>query len=397
MFVYLDNSATTRQYDQVMRKMLPLMEDNFGNPSSLHRMGLTAEQAVKEARETVASSLCAKDAEIYFTGSGTEADNLAIFGSFNARKRRGSKIITSQMEHPAVIEACKRLETAGVQVVYISSDSKGLVDMAQLKNDLDDSTILVTIMAVNNELGTVEPLEEIGALVQSKGGILFHTDAVQAYGKIPVNPEKWRADLLTVSGHKIHGPKGTGALYIRKGVHIEPHIYGGGQERGIRSGTENTPGIAGFGLAADIMHRNMDERVGAMEKARGYLLAGIKAEIPDITINSPESVFGMKDGSREKNDVSVSSPGILNVSFMGCRGEALLHFLEQQDIYVSTGAACSSKKGGSRVLAAAGLAAPVIDSAIRFSFSEFNTMEQMDYVLVELKKAVTSMRRLRRK
>ncbi len=396
MFVYLDNSSTTRPYDQVIQKMIPMMEDNFGNPSSLHRMGMTAEIAVKEARKVLASSLSAKDAEIYFTGSGTEADNLAIFGSFNARKRRGSKIITSQIEHPAVLEACKRLETVGVQVVYIRSDSKGLIDMAQLEKNLDDSIILVSIMAVNNELGTVEPSEEIGALVKSKGDIIFHTDAVQAYGKIPVDPEKWRADLITVSSHKIHGPKGTGALYIRKGVHIEPYIYGGGQERGIRSGTENTQGIAGFGLAADIMQRNMDERVEAMEKARAYLLGGIKAEIPDISINSPEPVFGMKAGAREKNDSSVSSPGILNVSFMGCRGETLLHFLEQRDIYVSTGAACSSKKGGSRVLAAAGLAAPVIASAIRFSFSEFNTIEQMDYVLVELKKAVTSMRMLRR-
>ena len=390
MFVYLDNSATTKQYDQVTHKMTRLMEEDFGNPSSLHRMGMTAEQAVKEARKGIASSLYVKDEEIYFTGSGTEADNMAIFGAFNARKRRGNKIITSEVEHPAVIEACKRLEAAGVQVVYIPTDSKGLIDIDQLEEKLDDSTILVTIMAVNNELGTVEPVEEIGNLVKSRGDILFHTDAVQAYGKMETDPDKWKADLMTVSGHKIHGPKGIGSIYIKKGVHIEPLIYGGGQEKGIRSGTENTPAIVGFGLAAEMMHGNLSNRIRTMAKVRTYLLEGIKAEIPDITINSPEGVFTEEQSA----GTPLSSPGILNVSFLGCRGEVLLHFLEQQDIYVSTGAACSSAKKGSRVLSAAGLAAPVIDSAIRFSFSEFNTVEQMDFVLIELKKAVLSMRKL---
>lgn len=402
MFVYLDNSATTKQYDQVTERMTRFMNEDFGNPSSLHRMGVTAERAVKEARQAVASSLYVSDEEIYFTGSGTEADNMAIFGAYHARKRRGNKIITSEVEHPAVIEACKRLEAAGVQVVYIGCDGKGLIDMKKLEESLDDSTILVTIMAVNNELGTVEPIEEIGDLVKSKGDILFHTDAVQAYGKVEMAPDKWKADLMTVSGHKIHGPKGIGAIYIKKGVHTEPLIFGGGQEKGIRSGTENTPGIAGFGLAAEIMHGNLNNRIRTMEKVRGYLLEGIKAEIPDIRINSPETVFnseksaGKQDAQSRQADgrIALSSPGILNVSFLGCRGEVLLHFLEQRDIYVSTGAACSSRKKGSRVLAAAGLAAPVIDSAIRFSFSEFNTIEQMDYVLVELKKAVSSMRRL---
>ncbi len=378
------------------------MNEDFGNPSSLHRMGVTAERAVKEARQAVASSLYVRDEEIYFTGSGTEADNTAIFGAYDGKKRRGNKIITSEVEHPAVLEACKKLEATGVHVVYTKIDSKGCIDIEELKSNLDDNTIFVSIMTVNNELGTVFPIEEIGTLVKNKGDILFHTDAVQAYGKMTVDPVKWNADLVTVSGHKIHGPKGTGALFIRKGVHINPHIYGGGQERGIRSGTENTPGIAGLGLAAEIMSSNLQERIRSMEVCREYLLSGLKAEIPDIGINSPEEVFtvekaaGRNEGGLGLNGgrIPLSSPGILNVSFLGCRGEVLLHSLEQRDIYVSTGAACSSRKKGSRVLAAAGLAAPVIDSAIRFSFSEFNTVEQMDYLLVELKKAVTSMRRL---
>ena len=407
MFVYLDNSATTRQYDQVTQLMMRLMKEDYGNPSSLHRMGVNVERFVKEARRSVASSLGAGDDEIVFTGSGTEADNMAIFGVWEARKRRGNKIITSKAEHPAVMEACKKLERSGVNVAYVGTDSKGLLDMDELESHLDESTILVTIMAVNNELGTVQPVEEIGGLVKERANILFHTDAVQAFGKIPVDPAKWKADLVTISSHKIHGPKGVGTLYIKKGLHIEPYIYGGGQEGGMRSGTENTPGIAGFGLAAEIGHNNLRERILAMEKARNYLLEGMKAEIPDIRINSPEAVFGDKEvGSELKAEaetntkesrIPVSSPGVLNVSFLGCRGEVLLHSLEQRDIYVSTGAACSSKKKGSHVLAAAGLAAPVIESAIRFSFSEFNTVEQMDYVLVELKKAVTSMRRLTRR
>lgn len=393
MFVYLDNSATTRQYDQVTDAVVKMMKEDFGNPSSLHSMGITAERAIKKARKSVADSLGVKEEEIYFTGGGTEADNTVIFGAAQARKRRGNKIITSQIEHPAVLEACKKLEKTGCKVEYLGVDEKGLVNIKELEQKLDENTFLVSVMAVNNEIGTVEPVREIGTLVKSKGDILFHTDAVQAYGRVPVNIPDAGIDLLSVSGHKIHGPKGTGAVYVKRGIHIEQYLYGGGQERGFRSGTENTPGLVGFGLAAEIMNRNFDDRIKCMEKARNYLLAGIKDQIEDIFINSPEEVY--------KKDVNVSShvcsPSILNVSFPGCRGEVLLHTLEQQDIYVSTGAACSSRKKGSHVLAAAGLAADRIESAVRFSFSEFNTVEQMDYVLNELKKAVKQMRKLIRR
>ncbi|NLY71909.1 MAG: cysteine desulfurase [Clostridiales bacterium] len=389
MFVYLDNSSTTRQYDEVTDEMIKFMKDDFGNPSSLHRMGMIAENAVSKARKTIASSIGAKEEEIFFTGSGTEADNTAIFGAAQARRRRGKKIITSKIEHPAVIEACKKLETMGFLVEYIGVDNKGLVDLEELEHKIDDNTILVSIMYVNNELGTVQPLEKIAKLFKGKNNILFHTDAVQAFGKIPFTVDDIAVDLLSLSGHKIHGPKGTGGLYIRKGVNIDPFLYGGGQEKGFRSGTENTPGLIGFGLAAEIMHRNTKDRIEKIKQARNYLLNGIKDEIESIRINSPIELYG------ESNSLHVCSPAILNVSFLGCRGEVLLHFLEEQGIYVSTGAACSSKKKGNRVLSAVGMTEEEIDSAIRFSFSEFNTIEQMDYVLEKLKDAVNRMRNLR--
>jgi cysteine desulfurase len=389
MFVYLDNSATTRQYDRVTDEILKVMREDYGNPSSLHRMGMIAESIVRQSRRSMANSLAAREDEIFFTGSGTEADNTALFGAAQARKRKGNKIITSEIEHPAVLEACKKLTQRGFQVEYIGVDEKGLVNIKELEQKIDTNTILVSIMSVNNELGTVEPIKEIGKLVKAEAEILFHTDAVQAFGKIPIDVNELQVDLLSISGHKIHGPKGTGALYVKSGLHIEPQLIGGGQEKGFRSGTENTPGLAGFGWAADIMTKTSKERICRMQQARNYLLNGIKDEIPDVCINSPEEVY-----DQTKQIAHMSSPSVLNVSFLGCRGEVLLHSLEQQDIYVSTGAACASKKKGSYVLAAAGLAANQIESAIRFSFSEFNTIEEMDYVLIELKKAVKHMRQL---
>lgn len=391
MFVYLDNSSTTRQYDEVTDEMIKYMKDDFGNPSSLHRMGMIAENAVNKARKTIATSIGAKEEEMFFMGSGTEADNTAIFGAAQARRRRGNKIMTSRIEHPAVMEACKRLETMGFSVEYISVDNKGLVDLQELEQKIDDNTILVTIMYVNNELGTVQPLQKIASLLKEKANILFHTDAVQAFGKIPFTVDDIAVDLVSLSGHKIHGPKGTGGLYIKKGVNIEPYIFGGGQEKGFRSGTENTPGLVGFGLAAEIMNKNAKNRIEKIRKTRDYLLNGIKDEIQSIRINSPIEVYG------ETNASHSCSPAILNVSFLGCRGEVLLHFLEEQGIYVSTGAACSSKKKGNRVLSAVGMTEEEIDSTIRFSFSEFNSIEEMDYVLVKLKDAVNRMRNLRSK
>lgn len=382
MFVYLDNSATTRPYEEVVVEMVKYMESHYGNPSSLHRMGVDAEKAMKGARKSIAVSLGVKDEEIYFTSGGTEADNTAIFGAAQARKRRGDKIVTSRIEHPAVMESCRKLEESGFRVEYIPVGGNGVIDLRALESALDDQTILITVMHVNNEVGSIQPIREIAELKDRIGKrlgmeILLHTDAVQSYGRLPIPMDG--IDMLAVSGHKIHGPKGAGALYIRKALNIQPYIHGGGQERGLRSGTENVPAIAGFGTAADLCRRNTDKRIETMKKVKAYLEEGLRSEIPDIRFNSSP------DGS----------PAILNVSFSGVRGEVLLHTLEQSEIYVSTGSACSSrKKGQSHVLKAMGLSDKEIEGAVRFSFSEFNTTEEIDYVLARLKSAVQKFRKL---
>lgn len=376
MLVYLDNSATTRQYDEVTEAMMRSMRDYYGNPSSLHTLGYESEKTVKNARRIIAQSLGAGEDEIIFTSCGTESDNTALYGIAHSRRRQGNKIVTSRVEHPAVLEACKVLEKEGFQVEYIGVDSKCRLDMDALKRAIDDDTILVSVMSVNNETGTIMPIQEIAAM---KKNAILHTDAVQGYGKIDL--KHCRADMISVSAHKIHGPKGMGALYVKKGINLPAYLAGGGQERGYRSGTENVPGITGFGKAVEIAFRDFNGRVRAMAEARRYLLDGINDSIRDVIINSPE------DGAAS----------VLNVSFLGTRGEVLLHTLEQDRIFVSTGSACSSNKKGkgqSHVLAAMGLKPKEIEGAIRFSFSEFNTVKEMDYVLDRLEKAVTRFRRL---
>lgn len=384
MFVYLDNSATTKPYDEVVKEMSEVMSSNFGNPSSLHKMGFQAEKKVKESRLRIAEALGADPGEVYFTGSGTEGDNIAILGGARALKRKGKKIITSAVEHPAVLETFKALEQEGFKAVYLDTDSYGTVNTDQLKSELDDETVLVSLMHVNNELGTIQPVEEAGRLVKSLEKTLFHVDGVQSFGKLKMKPVVSAADMVSVSAHKIHGPKGMGALYIKKGVNIKSPVTGGGQEKNIRSGTENVPGIAGFGKAAELAYRDFDKNIENMKSVRKYLLEGIKSEIDDIKINSFE------------DDRCAAS--VLNVSFLGVRGEVLLHMLEQKDIFVSTGSACSSnKKGQSHVLKAAGLTDEEIEGAVRFSFSRFNTVEEMDYVIANLKKSVEDIRRVIRR
>ena len=388
MEVYLDNSATTRQYDQVTDQMALAMRNTYGNPSSLHSLGVEAEKKVREARKSLAAVFGAGEDEIYFTSGGTEADNTVLEGAASARKRTGRKIIISAVEHPAVLEPARKLEKAGFEVEYIGVDSKCHLNMEQLKSALTDDTILISVMGVNNEAGTIMPVGEIARLKDEYNKahgtqIWLHSDAVQALGKIRLSVKKeWQGvDFISASGHKIHGPKGIGVLYGKKGLNIEPFMVGGGQERHMRSGTENTPGIIGFGLAAKMAYEAFDERTAAMSQARSYLLSGIKSEIPDVLINSPED--------------ETCCPSVLNVSFLGTRGEVILHTLEQDGIFVSTGSACSSnKKGRSHVLAAMGLKDKEIESAIRFSFSEFNTIEEMDYVLDKVKQAVTRFRKL---
>lgn len=385
MFVYLDNSATTKPYAEVVEEVVKCMEQDFGNPSSLHRMGMTPEKSIKHARKTIARTLGAKEDEIVFTSGGTESDNLAIFGGVMWRQRRGYKIITSSIEHPAVLESCKRLENTGFKVDYVPVDRAGRVNTEALEALLDAQTIMLSIIHSNNEVGTLQPIKEINEIRkrwEMKHGrkLLLHTDAVQSYGKMSLNVNELEADFLSISGHKIHGPKGIGVLYLRNDIVIPPQIYGGGQEGNRRSGTENVSGIIGFGKAAELSHRDLKKDMEQMKAVKNYLLEGIQSQIKDIRING---------------DVADSVPSILNVSFLGVKGEVILHELEQSDIYVSTGSACgSNKRGKSHVLRAMGLSDQAIDGAIRFSFSRFNTIEEMDYVLVHLEKAVARFRKL---
>ena len=380
MIVYLDNSATTKQHDFVTGKMVAVMENTYGNASALHRMGMAAEKQLKTARHQLSLPLGVRDEEIYITSGGTESNNTVHFGVADAMKRKGNHIITTEIEHPSILECCKKLSNSGFEVTYIGVDAFGRVDVKALEQAITPATILISVMNVNNELGTIEPIDEIGRIKSKHEGILFHTDAVQSYGKLQIKPYDTYIDLLSASGHKLHGPKGSGLLYIKKGTRINPLHYGGGQEKGFRSGTENVPAAAGFGAAAEYAAKNMDRVTKQIEELRDYFLDGIKREFEDIRINSPVGPDCV--------------PSVLNISFIGTRGEVLLHTLEQSEIYVSTGSACSSnKKGRSHVLEAAGLRDKEIEGAVRFSFSEYNTTEQMDYTLDKLKKAVGDIRR----
>ena len=373
--IYLDNSATTKPYKEAVDAVTKYMTDAFGNPSSLHGLGLEAEKAVKKARTQVAEVIGADAGDVYFTGCGTESDNMAIFGAARAGRRTGNRIITTKVEHPAVLEPCSYLEKQGFEVIYLDVDKYGAADLDQLADAVNDETILITMMHVNNETGAVNDIAKAASL---KGKAIFHTDAVQSFGKEKINVSSDKIDVVSVSGHKVHGPKGTGAIYIKKNLNIVPLIMGGGQEKDMRSGTENVAGIAGFGAAAE-KAADIKGRREKMAAVRNHLLEGIRGSIPDVLINSPE------DGC----------PSVLNVSFLGTRGEVILHMLEDNGIYVSTGSACSSnKKGQSHVLSAIGLKPKEIEGAIRFSFSEFNTVEEMDIVLENLESIVRRFRKL---
>ena len=377
MIVYLDNSATTKVYDEVAVKMAAVMLDSYGNPSSLHTLGLDAEKLLKEARKTVASVFGADDKEIVFTSGGTESDNMAIVGAYNARKRESNHIITTTIEHPAVLETVKNLERQGAKVTYIDVDRNSMLDMDALREAISGGAAVISVMAVNNETGAMMPLCLVNEV---KGNAILHCDAVQAFCKEEI--ENLPADLISVSAHKIHGPKGIGALYIKNGVKIPSLIEGGGQERGLRSGTENLPGIVGM---AEAVKRTMQDKDGyeRIKRLNLKLRNGLAEEISDIRFNSPEN----------------GVPYILNVSFLGTKGEVLLHKLEQEGIYVSTGSACSSGrngKAGSHVLKAMGLSKEEIEGAIRFSFGAFNTEEEIDYVIDKVAKAVGEFRKLGR-
>ena len=371
--IYLDNAATTKPCKACLDAMNEALTEDFGNPSSLYNIGLDAEKIVKHAREVIARSIGADPSEIFFTSCGSESDNTAIFGAWNSRKKQGRRIITTSVEHPAVLRCFEKLQQEGADVKYIPVHSDGNLDMDAFRSFLSEDTILVSVMHVNNETGAIFPVEEISEELKKYPNILFHSDCVQSYGKIKIDVKKMGVDMISLSGHKVHAAKGIGALYIRSGLHIPPYIYGGGQESGFRSGTENVPGIAGFGAAVENM-RMLEPGV------KNYLKKRLIEEIDELRINSPEN----------------GASSVLNVSFLGCRGEVLLHMLEQEGIYVSTGSACSSHKKGSHVLTAQGLSADEIEGAVRFSFSCDNTAEEMEEVVLKLKQYVTMQRRLRK-
>lgn len=379
MGIYLDNSATTKVIDEAAKKAYDMMITDFGNPSSLHHMGVVAEEELETARKRVASLLARDEKGIIFTASGTEANNFALSGVSQSMRKRGNKIITSKVEHPSVLEQIKILENSGFEIVYLETDSRGVVKIDALDRIIDDDTILVSLMTANNEIGTIQPLGEI-AKFKSKYNFVFHTDMVQAYGKIDRDFIPKEVDIITVSGHKIHAPKGVGAVWIKEKINIKPLIVGGGQERGLRSGTENVPAIAAFGIASEIAKKELESNISSMSEVRNYLWNRINSEIKDIKLNTP---------------IENSVASVLNISFLGVRAEVLLHTLEQKGIYVSTGSACSSnKKSESYVLRAIGLKSGEIEGAVRFSFSKFNTVEEMDIVAEELKSAVEKFRSL---
>lgn len=376
--IYLDNSSTTKPCEEAVKAADNAMTECWGNPSSLHELGFVAEQIVKESRKAVAELIGADADEIFFNSCGTEGDNTAIIGAAHALKKRGNRIVTTSVEHPAVLETVKRLAEEGFEIVYIKPDSSGHISEKDIYDAIDEKTVLVSMMLVNNEVGSVFPVELCKKAIRDKNSpALLHTDAVQAFGKLPINVKKLGVDLLTASGHKIHAPKGIGALYIRKGVHIKPFITGGGQEKGMRSGTESVPLIAAMGAAVKALP-NPEKQLKAQKELSDYTKK-ILSENGFSAFNSPDDAL----------------PYIINLSVMGYRSETLLHFLENEGVYVSSGSACSKGKG-SYVLLEMGLSKERVDSALRISFSRFTKKSDADALLSALKSAVSKLRKANR-
>ncbi len=371
MTAYLDNSATTKPCKGAAEKMLFAINECWGNPSSLHAKGIDADMLLLSARRSVAKALSADEKEIVFTSGGTESNNLAILGAARAMKRKGNKIITSAVEHPSVLKCFERLESEGFEKVLIPTDKNGLIDIERLEEEIDDKTALVSIMAVNNEVGTIQPVESIKSIIKRKNSpALFHIDAVQAFGKIPLNTKKLGADLMSISSHKIHGPKGAGALFIKSGTKLTPNTLGGGQERDIRPGTEPMVAIAGFFGAIEEL--NINKSLSGVTALRDGLINKLQA-IEGVTVNSPENAL----------------PYIVNLSLEGLRSETVLNLLSSMGIYVSSGSACA-KGHKSYVLTAMGLSDRQIDSSLRVSLSRLTTEEELDYFIEGVKKAFGS-------
>ena len=383
MEAYFDNSATTRCYPEVAEIVVKTMTEDFGNPSAMHLKGVEAEKYVREAAQTLAKILKVNEKEIIFTSGGTESNNLALFGGADANKRSGNHIITTSVEHAAVGQPAERLEQTGYEVTIVPVDHRGVVQLEALEKALRPDTILVSTMYVNNEVGAVMPVEEIAKLVHEKSPkALYHVDAIQAFGKYRIYPKKAGIDMLSVSSHKIHGPKGVGFLYINEKARIQPQILGGGQQAGMRSGTDNVPGIAGLGVAAKMVYTDFDKKIEHMYQLKERLAEGF-LKLPDVRLNGME----IREGA----------PQILSASFLGVRSEVLLHTLEEKGIYVSAGSACSShKRKAAGTLSAMGMEAAQRESTLRFSFSEENTFEEVDYALEVIGQVLPMLRRYSR-
>lgn len=373
MEVYLDNSATTRVFPEVAELMTKIMCEDYGNPSSLHMKGVRAEQYLRYAKETLAKLLKVAEKELYFTSGGTESDNLALIGAAMANRRRGNHLITTQIEHPAIIQTMHYLEEQGFRVTYLPVDYSGCISLADLQRAMTPQTILVSIMHTNNEIGSLQPIEEAGALIKRMNpGTLFHVDAVQGFGKAKIFPKRMNIDMLSASGHKIHGPKGVGLLYVADKVKIAPLSHGGGQQMGLRPGTENVPGIVGMAKAAELLYQNYDEDIRHLYHCKKHFIEGV-SRLEQVQVNGllPEDPYGQR-----------TAPHVVSVSFGGVRSEVLLHALEDSGIYVSAGSACSARKPQpSATLRAIGVDKNLLESTIRFSFSVFTTIEEIDYAL----------------
>ena len=377
--IYLDNAATTQVYPEVLDVMLPYFTEHYGNPAAIYSFAGESERAVAKARKQIADVIGAKTEEIYFTGGGSESDNWALAATAEAYQAKGNHIITSKIEHHAVLHTCEYLEKRGFEVTYLDVDENGVIKIDELKKAIRPTTILISIMFANNEIGTIEPVKEIGEIAKEHG-IIFHTDAVQAFGHVPINVDEYHIDMMSASGHKLNGPKGIGFLYIKEGTKISPIIFGGGQQKGMRSGTENVPGIVGLAVACEKMIGKNYENAEKIREVKEYFQERIK-EIEDIKDNSGKA------------------PHVASISFKKLRSEVLLHALEDREIYVSSGSACSSnkKQAVSGTLNAIALSDEFKDGTLRFSFSIENTKEEVDETIKALKELVPMLRRFVRK
>ena len=380
--IYLDHAATTSVCPQAVAEMKKCLEIYYGNPSGAYEFAQQCKEKIEIARKQVAKSINASEDEIYFTSGGTESDNWALFGTVRAcryKGRRGRHIITSCIEHHAILNSCKALEKQGYRVTYLPVDERGIISLRELERAIRNDTILISIMYANNEIGTIQPIDEI-AQIAKKYNIYFHTDAVQAYMHVPIDVKKSGIHMMSVSSHKLCGPKGTGFLYIADGCDIEKFIYGGKQERDMRAGTENVPGIAGLGKAAELIYENHEEKIAHIREIKDHFIKRVMEEIPDVKDNSGDA------------------PHVASISFLGVRSEVLLHALEEREIYVSAGSACSSNKPEvSGTLKGIGLTKEYYESTLRFSFSIFNTVEEADICVEALKELLPMLRRFTRR